>query len=129
MSEFSKFVIAASAAAILAVSPAYAQSSGSGGEGGSAEIAAPTVLDERATPEHRMKMGETFRTLTLPQAMDVTVESTVGAVVPETAVLHPVPDEIIAVVPESKGYEYFTLGDGRIVLVHPGDRTIAMILE
>ena len=129
MSAFSRFVIAASAAAMLAVTPAYAQSSGSGGEGGSAEIAAPTVLDERATAEHRLTMGKTFRALTLPQAIDVTVDATVGAVIPETAVLHPVPDEIITVVPESRGYQYFTLSDGRIVMVHPTDRTVALVLD
>jgi hypothetical protein len=130
MSTFSKLVIAGATAAMLAISPAYAQTSGSGGsEGGSAEIAAPTVLDERATAEHRMRMGETFRGLTLPEALDVTVDATVGAVIPETAVLHPVPDEIVTVVPESRGYQYFTMPDGRIVLVHPADRTVAMVLD
>ena len=128
MSAFSKLVIATSAAAMLAVSPVYGQSGGSG-EGGSAEVAAPTVLDEHATPEHRMKMHQTFRTLTLPQAIDVTVDASVGAVVPQTAHLHPVPDEIIAVLPQSRGYQYFTLSDGRIVLVHPADRTVAMVLN
>ena len=44
-------------------------------------------------------------------------------------VLGPVPAEIVAVAPETAGYEYFSLPDGRIVLVHPAERTIATIIE
>jgi hypothetical protein len=40
-----------------------------------------------------------------------------------------VPEQIIAVSPDVTGYEYFTLPDGRIVLVHPEDRTVATVIE
>lgn len=129
---FAKILTVAAAAAFLAVAPVSAQTSGSGtggAGGGAADVVPAQDLDQRVNPDTRLRMGETWRAMTLPEALAETVDVTVGAVVPETAVLQPVPQEIITVVPETQGYEYFVLADGRIVLVHPADRTVAMILD
>lgn len=129
---FPKILTVAAAAAFLAIAPVSAQTSGSGtggAGGGAADVMPAQDLDQRVNPDKRLMMGETFRSLTMPEAMAVTLDATVGAVIPETAIRQPVPQEIIAAVPETQGYEYFVLPDGRIVLVHPADNTIAMILD
>ena len=117
MSPIAKLLAAIGASAFLAVGSLSAQT-----------VADPADLDTRATPELRATMLETFGELNVAPS-DVAVDATVGATVPDTAALQPVPEEIIAVVPETQGYEYFALPDGRIVLVHPEENTIAMILE
>lgn len=129
---FPRILTVAAAAAFLAIAPVSAQTSGSGtggAGGGAADVMPAQDLDRRVNPDKRQWMGETFRGLTMPEAMAATFDATVGAVVPQTALRHPVPQEIIAAVPEAQGYEYFVLPDGRIVLVHPADNTIAMILD
>jgi hypothetical protein len=129
---FPKILTVAAAAAFLAIAPVSAQTSGSGTSGaggGAADVMPAQDLDQRVNPDTRAMMGKSWRAMTLPEAFAETVNITVGAVVPATAVLQPVPREIFSVVPETQGYEYFVLADGRIVLVHPADNTIAMILD
>ena len=65
----------------------------------------------------------------LPAATNVTFDPTPGTAIPTTVRTYPVPDEIIEVTPDVRGYEYVTLPDGRIALVHPQDRTIVTILD
>ena len=128
---FPKLLAAVAAAALLAASPVSAQT---GTAGQSVSPSSPDVLSveqfgQQVTPEHRVTMGETFRGLTMPEAATVDFDVTVGAAVPDTAVRHPIPPEVVTAVPHARGYEYFVLADGRVVLVHPQDRTIAMILD
>ncbi len=138
---YPKLLAAIAAAALLSVSPLAAQTSGdTGGSdtaagatdspgGGGADVYPSQDLDARVSPL-KDQMGETFRGLASPPvATDVAVDATIGATVPEGIVLGPVPAEIVAVAPETAGYEYFSLPDGRIVLVHPAERTIATIIE
>ena len=128
---FAKLLAAGAAAAFLAVSPVSAQTgtSGQSVSPGSSDVLSVEELDQRVTTELRSTMGTTFRGLTLPEAIDPAFDVTVGVTVPETAVRHPLPAEVLAAVPDARGYEYFVLDDGRIALVHPEDRTIAMILD
>lgn len=140
MVDFPKVLTAAAAAAFLTLTPVYAQTDSGGGDaagatagggagGGAADVYPSQDMDERVSPL-KHQMGETFRGLsTQPAATDVTFDPTIGATVPETVVRGPVPAEIVEIAPETEGYEYFTLADGRIVLVHPEDHTVATIIE
>lgn len=140
-SAFLKLLTATAAAAFLIATPAAAQTNGTEagaeagaeagteGGGGGAEVVPSQDLDARVNPNKAM-IGETFRSLELaPAATEITFDPTIGAAVPETVVVEPVPPEIIAVSPETEGYEYFTLPDGRIVLVHPEERVVATIID
>ena len=139
-SAFLKLLTATAAAAFLIATPAAAQTNGTDagaeagaeagteGGGGGAEVVASQDLDARVNPNKAM-IGETFRGLELAPAATVAFDPTIGTAVPETVVLAPVPPEIIAVSPETEGYEYFTLPDGKIVLVHPEERVVATIIE
>lgn len=123
--DFPKFLTIAAAAAFLSVGSLSAQTTTEGHP----DVHPPHELDERVAPEHRLMMGETFRGLGTPPAEGVAADWTVGATVPGTIVRHPVPDAIIATVPDVRGYEYVVLPDGRTALVHPETNTIAMILD
>jgi hypothetical protein len=126
---FPKLFTALGAAAFLFAAPLAAQDSGVGG--GAADVVPFQDFDDRVTPDHRTAMGTTFRGMAnLPPAQtDVTFDATVGTAIPGTVQTYPVPDEILGVSPDVRGYEYVTLPDGRIALVHPQDRTIAAILD
>lgn len=126
---YPKLLAAIAAAAFLTATPVYAQNTSGDVGGGAADVYPSQDLDERVNPL-KQQMGETFRGLASPPvATDVAVDATIGAAVPEGIVLGPVPEEVVAVAPETEGYEYFTLPDGRIAIVHPAERTIATIID
>jgi hypothetical protein len=128
---FPKLLTALGAAAFLFAAPLAAQNTSGGVGGGAADVVPFQDFDDRVTPDHRTAMSTTFRGMSdLPPAQtDVTFDPTVGTSIPGTVQTYPVPDEILGVSPDVRGYEYVTLPDGRIALVHPQDRTIAAILD
>ena len=56
------------------------------------------------------------------------LSSLIGVAVPSTVVLHPLPPRVIEIVPDYRGYEYFVLADGRIIIVEPGTLKIVYVL-
>jgi len=53
----------------------------------------------------------------------------VGVVVPHRVHLHPLPARIIKIVPAYRGYLFFVLDDGRIVIVEPRTLKIVLIIS
>lgn len=118
-----KLLTASAAAAFLAVSPVSAQVTGG------PEVVPSQDLDERVSPyKHELRQGFEGATVPPPYA-DATYSPTIGDPVPEDITMSPVPPEIVEVSPDVSGYEYFTLSDGTVVLVHPEERTVATIIE
>jgi len=62
-----------------------------------------------------------------PSNVDVTLD--IGATVPDTVTLVPLPPRFVTLVPEYEGYEYFLLADGRIVIVKPDTKEVVYILS
>ncbi|WEX87150.1 DUF1236 domain-containing protein [Sinorhizobium garamanticum] len=62
------------------------------------------------------------------EPVDVDINVTVGAAVPETVELRPLPPRIVKIVPQYEGYRFFVLADGRIVIVEPSSLKIVVIL-
>ncbi|MGK6316230.1 DUF1236 domain-containing protein [Neorhizobium sp. DT-125] len=62
------------------------------------------------------------------EPVDVDVEVNVGAAVPTTVELHPLPPRIVEIVPAYRGYEYFVLADGRIIIVEPSTHEVVYVL-
>jgi hypothetical protein len=60
--------------------------------------------------------------------VDIDIDVNVGVVVPRTVTLRPLPPRVIEIVPAYRGYEYFVLADGRIVIVEPGTYKVVYIL-
>lgn len=59
---------------------------------------------------------------------DIDVDLSVGVAVPQTVELHPLPPRIVEIVPAYRGYEYFVLADGRIIIVEPATHKVVYIL-
>jgi hypothetical protein len=52
----------------------------------------------------------------------------VGVAIPGTIALQPLPPDIIEIVPAYRGYDYFVLADGTIIIVDPGTHEIVYVL-
>ena len=53
----------------------------------------------------------------------------VGVAVPSTVELYPLPPRIVRLIPRYRGYEFFLLPDGRIVIVEPRTLKIVFIIS
>jgi hypothetical protein len=62
------------------------------------------------------------------KASNVDVDVSIGIAVPRTVVLHPVPADVIAVVPAFRHYKYFVLANGEIVIVDPATFVVVYVL-
>jgi hypothetical protein len=62
------------------------------------------------------------------EPVNVDIKVDVGVAVPTTVELHPLPPRIVEIVPAYRGYEYFVLADGRIIIVEPSSHKIVYIL-
>lgn len=77
--------------------------------------------------EQRTQVREIFvQNKVAPAKIDVNIN--VGVAVPRTVELHPLPPRIIEIVPAYRGYEYFVLADGRIIIVQPSTHEVVYIL-
>lgn len=62
------------------------------------------------------------------EPVDIDVRVSVGATVPQTVELHPLPPRIVEIVPEYRGYRYILLADGRILIIEPRSYEIVYVL-
>jgi hypothetical protein len=77
--------------------------------------------------EQRTEITQVFREVK-SEPVDIDVDVSVGVTVPRTVTLQPLPPRVIEIVPAYRGYEYFVLADGRIVIVEPGTLKVVYIL-
>lgn len=77
--------------------------------------------------EQRTEITQVFRSEKVDR-IDVDFEVNVGVVVPRTVTLRSLPARVIEIVPAYRGYEYFVLADGRIIIVEPGTLKVVYIL-
>jgi hypothetical protein len=81
----------------------------------------------RLSTEQRTQINAAFRAHKVPSIhLNVSVE--VGARVPESVHFYPVPEEVIVMYPEWRGYDYIYVGD-EIVIVDPRTHEIVAIFE
>jgi hypothetical protein len=59
---------------------------------------------------------------------DLDVDLNIGVRIPQTVDLHPLPPDIVRIVPDYEGYRYFILADGTIVIVDPDSLTVVYVL-
>jgi hypothetical protein len=62
------------------------------------------------------------------KATDIDIDVSVGVAVPRTVVLHPVPVDIVEIVPAFRHYRYFVLANGEIVIVDPATFVIVYVI-
>jgi hypothetical protein len=58
----------------------------------------------------------------------VDIDINVGVAVPTTVEFYPLPPRIVEIVPQYRGYEYFILADGRIIIVEPASHEVVYII-
>ena len=62
------------------------------------------------------------------KASDVNIDVSIGVAIPTTVVLHPVPSDVVVVVPAFRHYKYFVLASGEIVIVDPASMVVVYVL-
>jgi hypothetical protein len=90
-----------------------------------APIAPTSSINLSLEQQHTIK--ELVKDLHLPKVVDK-IEIAVGAMVPASVTLQPMPTQIAAKVPQVKTHRLFVT-DRRIVLVNPNDPRIAGVIE
>lgn len=63
------------------------------------------------------------------QPVNVDFRVSVGAVVPARVTLHPLPLRIVEIVPAYRGYQYFVLANGQIVIVEPATLEVVYVIR
>lgn len=95
-----------------------------GGNRGGADATGSVNL----TAEKRTTIHQSITREHVTPVRDVNFQVNVGVEVPRTVDLRPLPPSVIEVVPQYRGYRFFVLGDGRIVIVQPSDYKIVTII-
>jgi hypothetical protein len=77
--------------------------------------------------EHAMRVGQTLRRYARPENVNVNVE--VGERIPASVTIYPLPEDVISIVPEYRGYDYFVDSNDEIVFVSPQTHEIVGSIE
>jgi hypothetical protein len=87
-------------------------------------------VDSEITPEKKTIIREKIVTSNVKRVErdDIDIDISVGVIVPTTIALQPLPVSVIEVLPAYRGYLYFVLADGTIVIVEPGTLQIVYVL-
>lgn len=78
--------------------------------------------------EQESQLQSAFQDAPSGDAVTLDVDVRVGAVIPATVTLQPLPPRIVEVVPAYSGYRYVRLADGRIVIVEPASMKVVYIV-
>jgi hypothetical protein len=115
--------------AVDQTSSASAEPSTSASES-TASSAAPadTGTSISITDQQKTEIHQSITELNVAPVASVNFEINVGVVVPKTIKLTPLPVRIVKILPKFKGFLFFVLADGRIVIVDPGSLKIVIII-
>jgi hypothetical protein len=80
------------------------------------------------TTEQRTKIKTTIKQTNVRPVTNVNFTISVGAVVPRTVELHPLPPAIIEIYPAWRGYRFVLVGD-EIVIIEPSTYRIVAVIE
>ena len=81
----------------------------------------------KMSPEHATRVSEVLRREGHRENVNISVR--VGVRVPETVSLRPLPEDIIAFVPEYRGYDYFIDENDEIVFVAPQTHEVVGMID
>jgi len=92
-----------------------------GREGGKGSITS-------VTQEQRTKVKSVFMQHRVEPARNLDVSVNVGVALPHSVHLYPIPEDIVVIVPEYRGYEYILLDDNRVAIVDPDSFEVVDII-
>ena len=78
--------------------------------------------------EKRTTVRQSFAKHHAKPVTNITFNVGVGVAVPRTVELQVLPREVVEIVPQYRGYRYFVLADGRIIIVDPSTYEIVYII-
>jgi hypothetical protein len=78
--------------------------------------------------EQRSKITTVIKQQNVRPETNINFSISLGTRVPRTVSFHPLPEEIISVYPDWRGYEFFLVGD-QIIVVNPGTFEIVAVLD
>ena len=81
------------------------------------------------TPERRSTIRQTIVRQNVKPMREVNFSVNVGVAVPRNVEVYILPAPVVEVVPQYRGYRYFVLADGRIVILDPDTFEIVYIFE
>src|SRR5215813_5964257 len=88
------------------------------GAGGSAKL----------TTEQRTKISSVIRSQKVERVNNLNVSISVGTRIPTSVHVHQLPQEVIVIYPEWRGYDYILVGE-QIVIISPRTHEIVAVLE
>jgi hypothetical protein len=96
-------------------------------EGGRANGAARVRGNVHLSAEHATRVSEFLRRDARPEHVDINVR--VGERISDRVVVRPLPEDVIALAPEYRGYDYFIDEDDEIVFVAPQTHEIVGMID
>lgn len=78
--------------------------------------------------EQQTEIRSAITEVNVQPVSNIDIDINIGVAVPQTIHLEPLPAKVIAILPQFKGYLFFLLADGRIVIVAPDTLKIVYIL-
>ena len=67
--------------------------------------------------------------LSPPKRLKSNVAVNVGVALPRSVHLYPIPEDIVVIVPDYRGYDYIMLDDDRVAIVDPETYEVVDIIE
>jgi hypothetical protein len=104
--------------------------SGTAAPGTAATSGSQTNVNASANlePQQQSKIVETLRGRRSEAVTNVNFTVSVGATVPETVRYHPVPEDIVSIAPQYRGYHYVMVRD-EVVIIEPRTRKIVTVIH
>ena len=87
-----------------------------------------TRLSASLQSRQRTELHQAFAKVSVKPVTNVNFSISVGTAVPTSVTLHPVPSEVIAVIPQYRGYDFFVVRD-EFVIVEPRTHKIVDVIE
>ncbi|HSI40425.1 MAG TPA: DUF1236 domain-containing protein [Xanthobacteraceae bacterium] len=81
------------------------------------------------TPERRSTIRQTIVRQNVKPMREVNFSVNIGVAVPRNVEVYVLPAQVVEVVPQYRGYRYFVLADGRIVILDPDTFEIVYVFE
>ncbi len=80
------------------------------------------------TTEQRTRAKSVFLSHRVAPARDISVAVNVGVRVPHSVHFYPIPEDIVTIVPDYRGYEYFMIDDAHVAIVDPDTLEVVDII-
>jgi hypothetical protein len=108
-------------------SPAGSPSTKSSSEQNRATTGQGAAGSVKLTTEQRTKISSVIREQKV-ERVNLNVSVSVGTRIPASVHVHPLPQQVIVIYPEWRGYDYILVGE-QIVIIDPRTHEIVAVLE